>query len=268
MTQNPAVHEEIKRILAAENSNVSLAKAETYGAIGIDDDLHYLKLWRVDTVSIANAEGDIISTSDDSLSLGTLPGATVHSTGPGAYTIILPPTESYVITYTSDTTHVVEVSEGDGQDRTKRVARYNDMPAVSATGQVIAQITPNNFIALGIDENLDGKIDNIVTPSGSGAGSTAMDVTPPTITISSDSMGEGRSIVTIDANDDISGVGSVFYSTDGHSYSIYAEPFTVTDGTTIFAFADDVVGNRSLRLSYRIPIVIPLGPIHLPVIRR
>src|SRR5262249_52436873 len=87
----------------------------------------------------------------------------------------------------------------------------------------------------------------------------ALDVEPPVISFDEGFDGGTRTI-TIGAADYQSGIKTIHYSLDGLNYQPYTGPFN-PDGCqirTIYAFADDNIGNRSEVFTYELPNLPPM----------
>jgi len=114
------------------------------------------------------------------------------------------------------------------------------------------QLTSQGVGELRYDADGDGTYETIVAPTSAVSGLAANDLTPPTLTIQATPETGGRR-VTIDAQD-ASGVGAVYYSLDGATFQPYTGPISGVplQLTTLYAFADDRVGNRSPLLAYAV----------------
>ena len=86
--------------------------------------------------------------------------------------------------------------------------------------------------------------------------------------INSTAVDSGKSLVKIQAVDALSAISSVRYSFDRRAYFLYTAPFTVSGEATLFAFADDAVGNRSTEVTYHVPPEQTVDRIFLPIVQK
>ncbi|MBA3439564.1 MAG: hypothetical protein H0T92_06825 [Pyrinomonadaceae bacterium] len=133
------------------------------------------------------------------------------------------------------------------------VTRYDAGRSTAAAGE---QDTPEGVEDLRYDKDGDGTFETSVAPTVSVSGAAARDLEPPVITFRERAQGSKR-LVTIAAADSGSVAKSVRYSLDGRYFQPYIRPLVVDpmQNPVIYAFADDGVANRSVRVTYK-PLVL------------
>ncbi|HEX7153553.1 MAG TPA: FG-GAP-like repeat-containing protein [Thermoanaerobaculia bacterium] len=161
--------------------------------------------------------------------------------GDAVWSLMTKPLEGRQFAFAAPATpFTIEVVIGPTDLQPARVVRYKDMllPAGSKMRFTVyggANVRPR----LEIDDDGDGYVDGTFEPTHDVSGAAAADLTPPRVTVS------GSSLVQITATD-ASGVQEIHYSLDGEVFTPYSGPIAVPAGTTtLFAFAGDVVGNRT-----------------------
>ena len=149
----------------------------------------------------------------------------------------------------------IEILKGVGNDAPNLAVRYIDLELPGNVDCVLT-FNPQGVPDLRYDSNGDGTYDTIVPAHVRVTGAAALDVTAPTVTLKySRRTGTGR-IITIEALDTGSGVGTIYYRVgETGSFRIYTDPFTVSVLTSkvVEAFADDNVGNRSSPIRVVVP---------------
>lgn len=133
----------------------------------------------------------------------------------------------------------------------RRAVRYRDISLIPGA---LAQITlqDGNFSDLQYDSNNDGAVDTHLPPTVDLKGEPARDLRPPKVKFSSRSQGASR-VVTLSTKDNASGVAATLYSLDGRHFQVYTKPFSVGASVkTIYAFADDLAGNRTAPLRFKV----------------
>jgi pimeloyl-ACP methyl ester carboxylesterase len=205
---------------------------------------YYVSLTNVSSVTIRDGLGN----TTDAIS-GTfntpVPNVTYRRMGDVAHDVILPMSQPYTITMPlGPTPAVIQTRTGTGSTTTELI-RYRDLTLPLSTTAML-NISPQGVEDLRYDSDGDGTFDTSVEPTVSVSGDNANDTEPPTISIALDEQ-DGRWLATITAEDDESGVKQVRYSTDDQRYMVYEGPFEVNpdEVTTLYAFADDNVANRS-----------------------
>jgi hypothetical protein len=131
------------------------------------------------------------------------------------------------------------------ESTTSQVVRYVDkeLPA-GVTARLT--LTPQGVETLRYDGDGDGTLESVVTPTIDVSDAQANDGERPVISASRRGQG-GQVVVTLTAQDAGAGVQAVYYSLDGTQFQPYTTPIAVDPETTptVYAFADDQVGNRS-----------------------
>jgi hypothetical protein len=114
------------------------------------------------------------------------------------------------------------------------------------------KITAQGVEDLRYDNDGDGVFETSLTPTAIVEGAAAADVEGPAITFAGTPQ-QSTVLLSIAAHDQ-SGVKAIYYSTDGSNYQQYTTPFVVSSAetSTVSAFADDNVGNRST-YTYDVP---------------
>lgn len=132
-----------------------------------------------------------------------------------------------------------------------RAVRFRDISMVPNT---LAELTVQNgkLVSLNYDADNDGLVETRVVPTVELQGAQARDLRPPRVKFSVRPQGASR-IVSISAKDKGTGVANVVYSLDGRHFQIYTKPFSVGASVkVIYAFADDLAGNRTHPLRFRV----------------
>ncbi|MCP4397958.1 MAG: PEP-CTERM sorting domain-containing protein [bacterium] len=153
---------------------------------------------------------------------------------------------TYTITF--ETTEGVAIDFIVGEpDKPTQAVRYWDLDIPAG---VKAQLqSPADGIGLEwlhYDADGDGVFESVVQPTVEVTGSDAQDNEPPTLSIATTPQASNL-LVTLSAEDNLSGVKAVYYSVDGVNYQHYTAPFDVdpSQHPVVYADADDNVANRS-----------------------
>ena len=144
----------------------------------------------------------------------------------------------------------IEILKGVGNEAPNLAIRYIDLELPSDV-ECILTFSPKGVPDLRYDSNRDGTFDTLVPPTIRATGAAALDVTAPSVRIKY----TGR-LITIEATDTESGVGTIYYRIgESGSFRIYTDPFLLSATTpeVVEAFADDNVGNRSSPIRVVVP---------------
>jgi pimeloyl-ACP methyl ester carboxylesterase len=216
-------------------------------------DAYYLTVKGVDFVSIVDDEGNTNTQLDGTFAL-PVPNVTYDLIGDKAVFISTPADKTYTINFQVGNEPIdVEVVKGVDNVTLNEARRYRD---VELPAGVIATISfgSNGIESLRYDADGDGVFETTITATATLSGTAAADITVPAVTISGETQ-QTKVLVTLDAQDDSSGVKTVYYSSDQTRYQLYTGPFMVDPAqvVTISAFADDNAANRSVAVSYAVP---------------
>lgn len=191
--------------------------------------------------------GNSTAPISDSLQL-SVPGVDTYTLGDAAHMAIVPATGIHSITFqTIGKPAVIEITAGTG-DHIARAIRYQDL-SMAEGGHALLVLSGANVSALRYDADGDGVFETTVNPTVDVIGADALDVQPPTITVSSTQY-SAATLVTLTATDSGSGMNGLYYSLNGIQFQPYAQPISLSPGqaSTIYAFADDKAANRGTRL--------------------
>ncbi|MDP9315905.1 MAG: alpha/beta fold hydrolase, partial [Chloroflexota bacterium] len=251
---NLKAHELILQYLSDSTRSESQVQATdvSVSASGAVDDLppslpaHYLTLEGIKGWVVSDDLGNSTAPSNESDTLGGLvPGVTIHSLGENADEIIMNADQRYTVLFrTSAGPMFIEVLTGTA-DTTTHAIRYSGL---SLPANVIARLnfSPEGIETLQYDSNGDGSFDASIRPSVNVSGALANDREPPVVTATQSGQ-NGKTLVSLTAQDNTEGLSSLFYSLDGTNFQQYDRPLAIdpTVQPRLYAFADDQVGNRS-----------------------
>ncbi|NQW16907.1 MAG: alpha/beta fold hydrolase [Chloroflexi bacterium] len=205
----------------------------------------YVKIIGPSTVTVLSGSGGSTALANEVLAQ-KIPGVDVLAIGDNAYMVLLPAesSETFDLDFNATGPIFIEVLTGDGSTPDEAI-RYQDvnLPDNAATR---LSFTLAGARDLSYDSDGNGSFDATSTPTAILTGAAAADTEGPVITLTSTSTG-ALTQVTLAATDSVSGVASLYYSTDGASFIPYAAPFTVDlrASSTVHAFANDGAANRS-----------------------
>lgn len=262
LTQNPLVQAKILELIAqSANPVVSTARSQ----LEVQDDpvlpAHYLLINGATQVIVRDALGNSTAPLQGDL-LGSVPGATDTVIGDHVSMLTLAASGDYTVTFdTTDRPLATELTTGTDVTTTQ-IIRYLDVSLpISVTAML--RLRPGETEVLRYDADGDGSFESVLTPTINVSGTTALDTTPPTLTLVATGTGATRQ-VTITAQDDGSGVKNLRYSVDGTNFRPYTSTVTFdwTAYPTLHALSDDNMANRSV-------LVYPIGrSTYLPLMIR
>jgi hypothetical protein len=115
----------------------------------------------------------------------------------------------------------------------------------------LLEITPQGVTVLKYDSNGDGIFETSVNPTVSVTGTVAQDIEFPFVTFNETIQG-GTSQISLAATDAGTGVQRIMYSTNGTTFQPYTTSLLLNPAQTpiVYAFADDMVANRSGVFTY------------------
>ncbi len=206
-------------------------------------DARYITLVGVESVSVTDPSGRTTNEVAPGV-FQDIPGVTIYPTSAHNWILTLSTDSDYLVSFRAVAAVFVEVVVGDGSVR-RQVYRYHDVDLSqgSSASLQLSAATP----VLSIDADGDGAPETVVTPSTAVSGANAADLDPPNLAMTVATSIGTQAIVTVTATDSASGVQSIHYSTDGVHFATYSGSFSVDASTTrtVYAFADDIAGNRS-----------------------
>jgi pimeloyl-ACP methyl ester carboxylesterase len=276
---NPRVHQEILRALnisqastsspssSVPNEELFSAQHQTSGQIrpnvGIieppPEPSYYLLIDGVAPVIVTDSNGNNNAPIQGTPFGHNLPEVTFDVIGSKAYSIAMPTDETFTITFrTENESMFIEIIKGVGTEQPMQAIRYRDLN-LPAGVNVLLRLTANGVENLRYDADGDGTYETVVQPTASATGALALDVDPPTVSISG-TYQQNTALVTLTAQDNISGVKNMRYSFDGSHYQFYSSPFTVNlaQAHTLYVFADDNMANRSVEDTFELkPVLTP-----------
>ncbi len=171
-----------------------------------------------------------------------VPGVEVGpaSTTAGTALIPVPTARTYTLSYIATNLGTsVEVTTGANGGQ---LLRWSDL-SIPSGDQVTLTISSSG---VGLLQYTDKGMIHSLAPTIKVSGTAAADITPPSVRVCAQTSGSATRY-SVYASDPDNAVGKVYWSTDGTSYSPYAKPLSLNPATTptLYAFADDTVGNRS-----------------------
>jgi len=218
----------------------------------------YIDLWGVESVVVSNGISVTSEIMTDTI-FSELPGFSYDKLGADAVSMVFSPSQTYTITIVAGDLLLSEVKLGTGDSKQEEI-RYLDQMAVPG-GKVQLVLSGKQLAHAQYDRNGDGYYEMVLEPTSHVVG-VVQDTVPPQIKFQV----SGNTLV-ISAEDVESGVSWVKYSTDGTVFLTYSEPFTVEPGQVIYAFTQDIVGNRSLIKEHQISQQ-STHSLYLPLIQR
>jgi hypothetical protein len=226
------------------------------------DPAYYVTVTGVDQVIATDAAGNSNEPIPGSPFGASLPDVT-YDLGLSSVSVVTPADQTYTLTFQSKGDPMaLEVIKGVGNETPMQVVRYLDLD-LPAGRTAMLSLTAEGIANLAYDSDGDGVLESTISPTAAAIGVSALDTQAPVITFTEDVQGADR-LITLIPTDNQSGVKAVRYSLDGQSYQPYAAPIRigVNQALTIFAFADDNVGNRSEAFTHDVKPseVTALGP--------
>ena len=251
MGSSPEVQEFIMNALNGR-SQTSLKQTATQNktAITTPISLTYLSLiGRVQSaITVTDMAGNfaIITPSAPSRT-GFINDGEVRILGANAQKFLLESQKNFTISFeTSDNPIYIEARVGNA-NTTSYATKYIDL-VLAPNKRAKLLVNPQDIVKLVYDVLGDGQAFTIVTPTTQLSGTVIYDFEPPQVLITRSWQNNNReALVQIGAIDNHVGVSNLLYSFDGTNYAAYTLPFTISVATpvTVYAFADDKVGNRS-----------------------
>lgn len=229
---------------------------------------YHLRIDGIRQMTITDSNGNTATMTNDTL-VNTIPNLTDIHLGDASHMLIMPADQVYTFVLHSGA-EPIAIDFTLRTDDTPTVAvRYLDLALPQGVNALLT-LTPQTMEALRYDANNDGIYETTVPPTATVSGPLAGDVEPPVITMQR-SGPPNNTAVTLTANDTGSGVKEIFYSLDGQTFNRYSGTLhvNVNQTSTIFAFADDKVANRSGLFSF--PLALQSAPephIYIPVAKK
>ena len=269
LTTNPLVQASVLQLLSQATSSSALLNAAPVANAPADEPVvpaRYLLLNGGATVVTSDALGHSTAPLQGDV-LDSVPGVTSLTIGDQVSALILPLAGEYTTTFTTTNRPLdLEMTVGTGLTRTQLI-RYLDVSLPVSVTAMVHQ-TPIGAEALRYDADHNGSFETVVTPTVNISDTVALDITPPTVTITIDATSSITSNqVTLSAQDSGSGLNRILYSLDGTTFQLYTAPFIVQPAQTpkVYVFADDNLSNRSSRAQASTSNGHRL---YLPIIRR
>jgi hypothetical protein len=214
---------------------------------------YYLRLVGVTSLQVSDSSGINTNPLSDPPDAG-LAGVTSIITGAMAADLVVNGDQDYSVTFGAAGPMLLEiVRKSDGPDE---VVRYQNLILPSGVSARI-NLHSDRLESLSYDANGDGTFETLISPTASVTGLAAQDLEPPEIVFNSTRQANNAT-VTIFGTDSGSGVKATYYSSDGTHFQPYTGPFSVdvAQVSTIYAFADDNVANRSGLVTFALPAPI------------
>lgn len=225
---------------------------------------HYVSIAGQSRVAVQDQFGNSASFKDEYL----------RNEVPGLKSYEMVADDSVMLTFTIGTAYIVdfiatinpmevEIVSGVGNQTPDRAVRFMDQDFPANT-PVRINISQTGVIDLRLDLNGDGTYETLITPTVNVSGTSANDTTPPKVNLSLVPLEANFLRVFIDAEDAEAGVSKIWYSFDGLEFHPYSVPFEIKNAstsTTLYAFADDLVGNRSGLVSRTVSSSSSIHPI-------
>ncbi len=270
---NPLIQQNILNTLMPWQSNNPLSSGlPELSAAAVDEfdvqPAYYMFLNGVQDVVVEDEQGNNTALIEGDIR-GTVPGATTYSLGDGVEQIILSMDGTYTVTFKSmEPLLSMELTVGTPPSITQAL-RYQDL-ALSVFTPFQLVLAPTQPQPLRYDQDGDGTFESVISPTVNVSGTLAQDTESPMVTISTTTT-LGQILVNVTATDTGSGVKAVYYSLNGQDFQLYTEPFAldVTAAQKIYAFADDLVANRSNLARYaQVTEEESINRIFIPLIAR
>lgn len=214
---------------------------------------YYVKLLGISSALISDDYGNTLepftgNTTEES------PNITSYLLGEKGLLAVAPTNQTLTFTFTTNPNNqlaTLELTKGTDIE-TAQAVRYLDLN-LPANTKVKLELSPSGIGALQYDADGDGTFESTVQPTASVSGNAAQDTQAPIIRVNEIPLATLRR-VTITATDEGVGLKSVFYSLDGTNFQTYNGAFDINpiQTTTVYAFAEDNVANRSSLVTYRV----------------
>ena len=176
----------------------------------------------------------------------SVPNVSVDMLGKETVQVVMPAGQNYTLSFRSSGYPIsITLIKGESDAIPHRAVRYVDL-MLPKGADAMFRFTSKGVEPLRYDVDADGIYESIAAATIDASGSEARDITPPVVKFSEQLKG-GKRKVTIKATDSGSGVKIIYYSLDNKRYQPYVRALMFDAGSlpTVYAFADDRVGNRS-----------------------
>ncbi|MCP9495515.1 MAG: immunoglobulin domain-containing protein [Pyrinomonadaceae bacterium MAG19_C2-C3] len=257
MFRNYNIFREVMKAISEPNLQSNLSKSDEIRTLEDEPELpaaqpsYYFKLFGTSSVTIADAFGNNTEPFTGN-STEESPNVTLYPLAEKALLTVAPIDQTFFFTFTTgDEPLALDLTKGTSVE-TAQAVRYLDLN-LPANTKVKLELSPSGIGALQYDGDGDGTFESTVQPTASVSGNAAQDTQAPTIGVNEVPRAATRR-VTITATDEGAGVRSVFYSLDGTNFQPYNGAFEInpTQTTTVYAFAEDNVANRSSLVTYSV----------------
>ena len=227
------------------SSAITSAVSDGPGSASSHTGYHYVKVVGPSSVTVTNGSGTSTVLVNE-VAAGTIPGVDVLGIGANAFMVLIPAgsAETFDLDFSAIGPISIEVLTGDGTTPNEAI-RYQDLN-LPADAAARLSFTLAGVQDLAYDSDGNGSLDATSSPTAILTGAAAADTTGPVITLTS-STTDFTAEVTLSASDSVSGVGDIFYSTDGTNFALYTGPLTLDlrASSTVHVFASDGAANRS-----------------------
>ena len=216
-------------------------------------DAYYVTVKGVDFVSITDDQGNTNTRLDDTFALA-VPNATYDLIGEKAVFVSTPADKTYTIRFQVGNEPInLEIVKGIDNVTLNEARRYRDA-ALPLGVDAMMRFGLNRIESLRYDADGDGVFETTVAPTVVLSGAAAADISPASVAINGEPQ-QTRVLVTINAQDDESGVKAIYYSSDQTRYQPYTGSFLVDPSQVmnVTAFVDDNAANRSPLATYAVP---------------
>lgn len=225
----------------------------------------HIELWGLRSITVTNGVTVSGNLLEGSQHYSQFPGLSIERTSDTSIHVVFPSDNPYSFTMISEENVIIQDGLGLNQSP-EQITRYMNI-ATQPRETFILGSAQFGSLPLYRDSDSDGVIDTIIEPSAVIIGDATRDISAPDVTINYDST---NNLVTIATQDDISGVGRVFYSLDSQNFESYLQPFILPSGVVaVYAQAEDKMGNQSPVMVQSIPSFPPnYTTVLLPIIIR
>jgi pimeloyl-ACP methyl ester carboxylesterase len=251
-----------KRIAGFERTHHVRKRSAPQEENPVFGNIYDVKLDGVTLPTIRDAFGNDTSQIADLPFGNVMPNVSNYVSGEDSYQLLLPadipPGASYTMSFTGTGQPLtIDFDKSQGElDTATQLVRYLDINLAAGTP---LQLTfdsngPQNLVA---DEDGDGVFETIIAPTASVTGDAARDRVEPVISFT-EAIQNGQHLVQVQGSDP-SGVRTIRYSLDGVKFQIYEQAIALNTcvSRTVYAVADDNVGNRSGVAQYDVANVPP-----------
>jgi pimeloyl-ACP methyl ester carboxylesterase len=226
-------------------NNLKKGIIEGKNSMPTQNESFYAKIIGVSDVEISDEAGNK-TTKDGDIFINQVSGLDYSVIGDNALFLSFPTIRTHFAKFqVGNLPFNLEIVKGINNQSPNLAVRYKDISLPQGT-KVQLKVTNLNQVTLHYDADNDGVYETPILPTAEVSGSIASDRTPPNVNINVNQQGN-TAFITINAQDNESGIKQILYSVDGTTFQAYTNPIAVNvlNPMTILAIADNNVGIRS-----------------------